>query len=134
MSAALSLRAAVYEKLRSDPAVAALLGADRIFDEVPEAMRAPFVVLGAVDSRAYGGDPAEGEEHRLNLDVWSRAPGMAEALGAAGAVASCLDGARVQVVGHHLVNLAWLGTDARRTGDGRHRLASLRFRAVTEPG
>lgn len=51
MSAALSLRAAVHRKLTSDTELAGLIGPDRIFDEVPEAMRAPFVVLGDVDSR-----------------------------------------------------------------------------------
>lgn len=134
MSAALSLRAAVHRKLTSDSELAGLIGPERIFDEVPEAMRAPFIVLGDVDSRPAGSDADDGEEHRMTLNVWSRGLGLAEALTTANRVATALDGAALDLEGQRLANLVWLGTDARGTGDGRHRYAALRFRAVTEPG
>ena len=133
MSSALALRAAVRSRLVEDATLVALLGGPRIYDEVPSGTGAPYIVLADMESREAGSSVEEGEEHRLTVNIWSREGGLAEALGAAACVTSSLDGANLDLAGHNLANLRWLATDARRAGDGRHRLASLRFRALTEP-
>lgn len=133
MSAALELRKAVHSRLAQDTALSGLLGGAKVFDEVPPSAGAPFIVLADIESRSAGALPEEGEEHRLSVNLWSDAGGLAEALGAAAQVAHDLDGADLALEGHRLANLRWLATDARRSPDGRHRLAILRFRALTEP-
>ncbi len=133
MSAALALRAAVRSKLVNDEALSGILGGAKIFDETPDSTRAPYIVLADVESREAGSSIDEGEEHRFTLNIWSREGGLAEALNAAARVATSLDGSDLELTGHRLANLRWLATDARRASDGRHRLASLRFRALTEP-
>ena len=133
MSAALALRAAVRSRLSGDAALASLLGGIKIYDDVPANAGAPYVVLADIESREAGSSVDEGEEHRFTLNVWSREGGLSQALNAAAQVASSLDGADLALTGHRLANLRWLATDARRASDGRHRLASLRFRALTEP-
>ncbi len=120
-------------RLSSDAALTSLLGGIKIFDEVPAQTSAPYLVLGEIESREAGASVDEGEEHRLTLNLWSREGGMADSLSAAARVASVLDGADLSLAGHRLANLRWMATDARRMGDGRHRFASLRFRALTEP-
>jgi hypothetical protein len=133
VSAALALRAAVRSKLVDDAALSGLLGGAKIFDEVPASAGAPYIVLADIESRETGSSHEEGEEHRFTLNIWSREGGLGEALNAAAQVASSLDGADIPLTGHRLANLRWLATDARRASDGRHRMASLRFRALTEP-
>jgi hypothetical protein len=133
VSAALALRAAVRSKLVDDAALSGLLGGAKIFDEVPASAGAPYIVLADIESREAGSSHEEGEEHRFTLNIWSREGGLGEALNAAAQVASSLDGADIPLTGHRLANLRWLATDARRASDGRHRMASLRFRALTEP-
>src|SRR5690606_16715578 len=93
----------------------------------------PYIVLDGIESREAGSEPEDGQEHRLTLNIWSREGGLSEALTAAAQIASSLDGADLALSGHKLANLRWLATDARRASDGRHRFASLRFRALTEP-
>lgn len=133
MSAALALRAAVRSRLADDAALSSLIGGAKVYDEVPSGTHAPYIVLADIESRGAGASREEGEEHRFTLNIWSREGGLGEALNAAAQVASSLDGADLTLTGHRLANLRWLATDARRASDGRHRLASLRFRALTEP-
>jgi hypothetical protein len=116
-----------------DAALSSLLGGAKIFDEVPASAGVPYIVLTDIESREAGSSVDEGEEHRFTLNIWSREGGLGEALNAAAQVASSLDGADLALTGHRLANLRWLATDARRASDGRHRMASLRFRALTEP-
>lgn len=96
-------------------------------------MRAPFCVLGEIETRPAGAVAEDGEEHRFTLRFWSRAEGLAETLKAASAILANMDTGALAPDGIRLANLVWLGTDARRTPDGRHRQAVLRFRALTEP-
>lgn len=133
MSAALALRAAVLSQLSQDEGLVAVLGQDRIYDEVPQTASAPYVVLAGIESREAGASMDEAQEHRLTLNIWSRQGGLSETLLAADRIVSSLDGKDMELAGHRLANFRWLSTDARRVSDGRHRFASLRFRALTEP-
>ena len=133
MSAALALRAAVRERLAADADLTAALGGAKVFDHVPAGTDAPYIVLSDMQSRPAGTATEVAEEHRLALDVWSRQEGLAEALTAAARVAASLDDAGLSLAGHRLANLRWVSTDARRSGNGRLRSATLRFRALTEP-
>ena len=133
VSAALALRAAVHARLMADAELGALLGGAKVFDEVPGSAREPYIVLSGIESRANGTASEAGEEHRLVLDIWSRQGGLAESLTTAARIVGLLDDAALTLDGHHLANLRWIATDARRAPDGLHRYASLRFRAVTEP-
>lgn len=132
MSAALALRRAVHAHLAADAALAALLGGPKVFDEPPADAALPWAVLAGIESRDAGAVAHGGEEHRFALDVWSGAAGLSEALTVAARIAR-LEDAGLAPEGVHLVGISWLGTDARRSPDGRHRIASIRFRAVTEP-
>lgn len=134
MSAALALRAAVRNRLADDAALSGLLGGAKIYDEVPAGAEVPYVVMADIESREAGDATADGQEHRFTLNIWSQEAGMGQALSAANEVVNALEGGNFPLEGHHLTNLRWLATEARRASDGRHRMAQLRFRAVTEPG
>lgn len=133
MSAALALRAAIRQRLAADMTLQGVLGGPKVYDEVPLQALAPYVVLDAIESRDAGAVDLEAEEHLLTLNVWSRQAGMSEALWTAARVAFLLgrdDG--ISLTGYRLSNMSWLATDAKRSTDGRHRMAAIRFRAMTE--
>lgn len=133
LSSALSLRAAVFQRLAGDAALAALLGGPRIYDEPPRAALPPYVVLAEIETRDLSGDAAPAHEHAFALEVWSRQGGLSEALKAADRVVRLVDGAALALDGFRLATLAWSETDAQRIADNDLRRAAIRFRAVTEP-
>lgn len=133
MTAAVALRAAIHQRLAADATLAGVLGGPKIYDELPADKVAPYIILAAIDSRDAGASEHEAEEHDLVLNVWSRQRGAAEALWTAGRVTHLLRQNGLTVDGYRLANLAWLATEARRTEDGQHRIANIRFRALTEP-
>jgi hypothetical protein len=133
VSAALALRAALHQRLAGDAALAALLGGAKIYDEVPGAAAAPYVVLAAVETKNVGTNEEPAEEHRLTVDVWSRQGGLAEVLNAAAGIVAALSASDLDADGYRVADLRWLSTEAKRSANGRARTASLQFRALTEP-
>lgn len=132
-SSTLSLRAAVYQHVAADAALAALLGGARVYDEPPRAAAAPYVALGGVETRDVSGDAAPVEEHLFALEVVSREGGLAEALKVADRLVRRLDGVALAPQGHRLASLAWRFTDSGRAVENGLRRATVSFRAVTEP-
>lgn len=133
MNAVLALRSAVYAKLRDDVGLGEVLGGAKIYDEVPGTLMPPYVVLSQITTRNTGTIDEPSEQHEFMLEVWSRQGGLAENLAAADRIVAALDGAALMLGGHRLSDFIWLGTDARRTRNGRYRTVALTFRAATEP-
>lgn len=133
-SASAALRAAVHAALSADPALYALLGGAKIYDEPPRGAAFPYVTLGEarVADFSAGGEP--GEEHLITLHAWSQQGGQRQAHLIAGAILQALDDAPLMLAEHRLVNLRFAVADIRREADGRTYHALVRFRAVTEPG
>jgi hypothetical protein len=128
-AAAWALQEAVYAALIADHTLANLCSG-RVFDAVPGGTAFPYVVIGEAEEQD-GGRPVI--EHTLSLHLWSRGNGTREIKQLASAVRGCLDGARLVLDGHVLVDLAFLSADYARQTDGETYRGSLRFRAVTEP-
>lgn len=132
MNAALSLRMAVLAALAADAPLAALLGGTAIHDEPPPNAEPPYVLLGDHLCRDASSGEALAEEHEMSLEIWSRQRGLKEVLQIADAVVAALPASGLSATGQHVVQFTWLSTEARRReGD---RFASVRFRALTEPG
>lgn len=74
MSAASELQKAVFAALVADAAVGALIG-DRIYDAMPSDGQYPCVTFGSSQEITDDADCIDGEEHFLQLDVWTRAQG-----------------------------------------------------------
>jgi hypothetical protein len=133
MSAALALRAAIRDALLADAELLAQLGADKVFDEARADAALPYLLLGDHVSRDASSGEAPAEQHELALQVWSVRSGLKQTLEIAEAAVACLDAATLSPAGHHIVNLAWLSTEAARNEGGRERFALVRFRVLTEP-
>lgn len=135
MSASWALQQAIFATLSNDSGVQALLGATpRIYDAVPRDSMFPYAVIGDASESDWSTATETGSEHVITIHVWSRAPGHKEAKDIAEAIRAALDGAALTITGQTLIGIRYLDTDYARASDGQTYRASLRFRAVLEPG
>ena len=132
--AILALRAAIQARLEADAALTALIGADRIFDEAPRAMRGLYVVHGEVEARDWSARTERGCEQELAIVIWAAQSSSArQALEAAGLIVAALGEVDLAPEGHNLVNLRWLSSRLAREPRNGLPSVTVRFRAVTEP-
>jgi hypothetical protein len=132
-SAALELQKAMRAALVADAGLVSLLGAPRIFDDVPPGTPFPYVTFGLSSAHDWSTDTESGREHLLTLHVWSRTGGKKEMLGVMDEIERVLAAADLSMETNHLVDLGLQYEEARyeEQNDGYHGL--LRYRAVTEP-
>jgi len=132
-SASWALQQAVFAALAADAPLVALLGAPRIFDDVPQGTDFPYLAFGQTTARDWSTGTEDGAEHTLTLSVWSQARGKKEAHEIMGAVRAALHDAPLALNGHRLVTLRHEFSETRREPDGDTIRGTVRFRAVTEP-
>ena len=127
MSPDLELQKAIFARLTSDVALAALVDT-RIHDNAPGDVTHPYLVLGESETRDW---PA-GIEHRLAFHCFTRGGGRSQAKTIVGAVHAALHDAALALEGHSLVNLRFIDAATRREADGITWRGTIRFRAITE--
>ena len=132
-SASWSLQQSIFAKLAADAALLALLGAPRVFDDVPPGTDYPYLTFGQSTARDWSTGSADGNEHILTLHVWSQANGKRQAHEIMGAIRTALHDQPLTLTGHRLINLRHEFSEARRDPDGDTTHGIARFRAVTEP-
>jgi len=132
-SAPWSLQQSIFAALTADAALTALLGAGRIYDDVPQGSPLPYVTLGQATARDWSTAGEDGTEHTLTLHVWSNARGKKQVHEILGAVRAALHDQPLALAGHRLINLRHEFSEARRDADGETIHGTARFRAVTEP-
>lgn len=131
--AILPLRAAIQALLDRDPALTALIGPGRVFDEAPRAARGVYIVHGEAEARDWSTGSGSGCEQDISLVVWAGdSSSVRTALEAGAFVALALDEARPPLAGHRLVDLRWQASRLSREAKTGLASISLRFRAVTE--
>jgi hypothetical protein len=132
-SSAHALQTAIFATLTADAALATLLGAPRVFDQVPQPATYPYVTFGQSTVRDGDTSSTPADEHIVTLHVWSRAHGRQETHGVMAAIRSALHDQPLLLTGHHLINIRHDFSDARRDPDGDTIHGIVRLRAVTEP-
>ena len=135
--AGVALQAAVYQHLRSDTALADLVG-DAIFDAMPvEAPSGVYVSLGPDDARDAGDMTARGSRHDFIVSVLSgtdESNGFAAVKRVAGLVSAALESGDLVLDDGHLAGLWFLRAKARRVENGAARRVDLTFRARIDLG
>ena len=135
--ASVALQGAVYLALRTDPALAALIG-DASYDAMPVA--APpgtYVSLGPEDVRDAGDMTAPGALHDFVVSVLSgtdEANGFGAVKEVAVAVSEALEEADITLDRGHLAGLWFLRARARRAENGAGRRVDMTFRARIDLG
>jgi hypothetical protein len=132
-SPAWELQKAVYEALAADAGLAALLGAARVYDEVPRGAAFPYVTFGPNATRDWSTGTEAGSEHVITMRAWSKSGGEKDVHLILEAIRCALHDVPLTLDGHHLVNLRHEMSDAMRDADGETYHGAARFRAVIEP-
>jgi hypothetical protein len=133
MNASLALQAAIRDRLLAHAPLAALIGANRVFDHVPQGTAEPYVAFAETETRDWSTQTHEGHEHFVTLNVWTRALGRKGTLDIVNEIDAALDGAALTLTDHRLVSLRtnfWTAAAAR---DGERYRGVIRLRATTEP-
>jgi len=120
---------AIYDRLAADvPLMAAISG---IYDPAPEGQSLPYLTIGEGTARDWSAKDFSGQEHLVDIHVWSGKPGGGEVRTLADQVASLLADQNFVLAGHQLVGLKFIFFENFFEGDGEVRHGILRFRART---
>ncbi|MGF1550900.1 MAG: DUF3168 domain-containing protein [Paracoccaceae bacterium] len=130
------LQKAIYERLLTDPAVAAIAGG-RVFDAAPAwsgpaEAEGPYAVLGEESVRDWSSVEAGGAAHVLTVSVFGTERGFAQAKRLAGTISEALTAGDLVPERGRVASVAFLDARARREARGRLRRIDLRFRARVE--
>jgi Protein of unknown function (DUF3168) len=131
--AAAALQGAIHTVLSTDPALLALLGGPHIHDRTPANAAFPYVTFGPAATYDWSTGTEKGDEHLMQLQVWSKQAGKKQALEIAAAIVAALEQAVPVLDGHRLTLLRFAGLDAAYDTALRGFRATLRFEALTEP-
>lgn len=131
-SPGLELQKAMYQKLKNDAALVALLGGGKVYDDTPQRTEYPYVTFGRSVVRDWSTGTDSGHEHIVTLHVWSRAAGRREVHDIINAIETALHDQPLAIMGFRLVNLRHENSDARRDPEGETYHGTVRYRAATE--
>jgi hypothetical protein len=132
-NASWALQKAIYQALANEAVLTALLGAGKIFDDVPQGASFPYLTIGQATARDWSTATEEGCEHILTLQAWSKDAGRKGIAAIMQAVHDILHGAPLALEDHILINLRHDFTDLNRDKGGEAYHGLTRYRAVTEP-
>ncbi len=132
-SSALELQRSLYQLLRSDATLTAVLGGSRVYDDVPQRAELPYVTFGQSLVRDWSTGSEPGHEHVVTLHVWSRAPGRKKVHEIVEVLVALLHEQQPELDTHRIVNLRHELSEARRDTDGETYHGIIRYRVVTEP-
>ncbi|MFD2739876.1 DUF3168 domain-containing protein [Sulfitobacter aestuarii] len=130
----LALQVAVYDALRGDAALGALIG-DAVYDAQPGGVLPEvYVQIGEEVVRDASDGSGAGSWHRFTVTVVCSAAGFGAAKTAAGLVSEALHDAALNLSRGRLVSLVFERARAARIEAGGARRIDLRFRARIEDG
>lgn len=134
--AAAELQRAIFDALRADAALTALLGgAAKIIDHAPADIAFPYISFGRVSAYDWSTATETGSEHIVSLHVWSKGKGKKEALAILARAEVLLHDQPLDLSsGYTLVNLRAEFSEVRYDEDQMVYHGVGRFRAVVEAG
>jgi len=121
-------RNAIYSKLNDDATLSGLITG--VYDDVPEGTAYPYVVIGDDTAVNSGSKTIDGNEHTLNIHVWSRYRGKKEAVEIMERIYTLLHNVDISLSGASLINIRQEFNTVLVDADGITRHGIIRFRAV----
>jgi hypothetical protein len=135
-SAAFPLQDAVYQALKADAALIALIGNPsgdvRLYQDVPADPVFPYVTIGEDQANDDSVEHLDAEEIFFDLHVWSRESSWAEAKQIAAALRSILHNADLTLDYGRCVQIQHRITRSFTDADNETRHGVVTFRALTE--
>ncbi len=132
LNSAWDLQKALWQKLKINADLLAVLGGPYIYDDVPQSTGFPFVTIGEIRTNDWSTQTSRGHEHFMTLHAWSRSKGRKEIQAIMNVLDEILEEPDLSLENHNLVNFSLVFWDARRDSDGKTYQGLMRFRAVTE--
>lgn len=126
------LQKAIFDALKGDAALTALLGGAKIHDQAPANVAFPYITFGRTSIYDWSTGTESGTEQLFTLHVWSKAKGKKEALDIMERAKALLHDQALALDEHALVNCRLEFADARHDDDLSVYHGLLRFRAVVE--
>lgn len=133
--AAWSLQQAFYTRLSNFAALTAQLATTgSIYDDIPQGVAFPYVVIGESDIIDFSNKSSIGQEHDVMIHTWSRYQGFKEAKDIMQAIYDALhqQEASITVTGQNLILVQNIFVTHVRENDGLTRHGIQRFRVLTE--
>ncbi len=129
---AAALQAAVYQCLRTTPAVVGLVGTE-IYDAVPPGtVTGTYIALGPEDVVDASDKTGRGARHDFVVSVVTDEAGFTAAKEVGVAISDALTGTRLSLSRGTLVAIWFVKAQARRVDKGNVRRIDLTFRARVE--
>lgn len=126
----LPLQDALIKALRADGVLPAV--DKRVYDQPPSSAVYPYVSLGDDQVLPDKAGCVDGVEIFLQVDVWSRKQGYAEAKQIGAAIIAALDDQPLEVDGFNVTVLELSAAQYLRDPDGQTRHGAITFRALLE--
>jgi hypothetical protein len=126
------LQKAIFDVLRADAGLTALLGGAKIHDHAPANVVFPYITFGRTSIYDWSTGTESGTEQLFTLHVWSKAKGKKEALDIMEVAKGLLHDRPLTLDEHALVNCRLEFAEARHDEDLALYHGLLRFRAVVE--
>ncbi len=130
---ALELQAEIFSILSANTQLSALIGAGRIYDDVPPGKKPPYVTFGKSLHADWSTDTETGMEHEIELHAWSQGNGRKEIFNIQQIIHTALQNLGGAMTDHHLVNFTLEHSQVEMRDKHRAFRGISRFRAVTEP-
>jgi len=124
-----SLWQAIYDKLSNDSILMAEISG--IFDPAPEGQDLPYLTIGEGNATDWSAKDFSGQEHVIDVHIWSGHQGGGQIRALADQVASLLADQDLILNGHQLVGLKFIFFENFFDENGEVRHGILRFRAKT---
>lgn len=134
---AANVQAAVYQRLANYQPLEAIItngGGDApgIYDEVPNSVRPPYVVIGDSVLEPFDTDDVVGTDALVELHTWSTYRGRLEVKQMQDAIYDALHRHNLSITDAHTVMVEWEYSETELDPDGITRHGVQRFRVVLE--
>jgi hypothetical protein len=126
------LQKAVYDALRADTQLTALVSPDAVYDYVPASAPYPCIAFGDMRLKPFDTQQHQGFEADLTLDCYSRYAGNKELQRISLAVHDVLHHRPLTVEDHTVVLVTSVGADFTLESDGETRRLRLGFKIIFE--
>lgn len=100
-----SLRSALSTQLLADHQLISSLGGQNIFVVAPPGQALPYITFGKAMAEDWRMAGVVGHHQTLSLDIWTREGGDQEALSLSQRVVELIDGKKLTLEGHSLIDL-----------------------------
>ena len=132
-SASEDLIVAVFSALQTSDDLTNVLGGAKIFDQLPERVAYPYVVIGRTSATDWSTATEDGEAITFFIHCWSDAPGRSEISSLQHSIETVLDAGLPALADHDLIQLRRQISEIQRDYARGLVHGLMRYRAVLEP-